>query len=364
MTEETDATILVIDDSPDVLDILRAALRPQYRVLAARSGEAGIKIAQRSPAPDLILLDVMMPEMDGYSVLGKLRENPLTCTIPVIFLTALAGCEDEERGLEVGAADYIAKPIKPAVLLARVSHQLNAKQTRDWLKNQNAALESEISRRMADNDAAVGVAIRAVAQLAEARGPEIRRHLRRTQRYLEILAEALRKRRDFAVRLTDGYVKQIVRAAPLHDIGKAGIADAVLKKRDALTPEEAAILQTHTTLGADAIERAERNIHRPLEFLAVAKEIARAHHEWWNGAGYPGGLKGEAIPLCARLMAVADAFDAMTAGVDHTPVVPFEAARDRIVAARGTQFDPDVVDAFVARYDDFVDVAEQLSDDG
>lgn len=173
--------ILVVDDSPDNLSVLIELLRPDYQVLAATSGESALRVANTLPAPDLILLDVMMPEMDGYEVLQRLRNNPATQHIPVVFLTALTDATEMERGLKLGAADYITKPFQPTVLMARVSVQLEAKQARDWLKGQNAVLEAEVARRMLENDLTQRVSIRALAHLAELRDPETGNHLLRTQ---------------------------------------------------------------------------------------------------------------------------------------------------------------------------------------
>ena len=352
------ATILIIDDSPENLFVLSELLRPRYRVLAATSGEGGLRVARQQPKPDLILLDVMMPGMDGYAVLARLREHPATCDIPVIFLTALTAAGDEERGLLAGAADYITKPITPAVVLARVLTQLQAKQARDWLENQNSALEAEIARRMTENDLTQRVSIRALAHLAEIRDPETGNHILRTQGYVQRLAMALRPHPRFTATLSEVYIDLLARSAPLHDIGKVGIPDHILLKPGKLTPIEWTIMQTHAKLGSDAIELAEQDIETPLVFLSVAKEIAHWHHEKWDGSGYPDGLAGDAIPVSARLMAVADVFDALISVRVYKPAMPFAQARDIIADGRGRHFDPDITDAFLANFDQFVAIAE------
>ena len=352
------ATLLIIDDSSENLFVLNELLQPHYRVLAATNGESGLRVAHNTTRPDLILLDVMMPGMDGYAVLKQLRNNPTTRDIPVIFLTAMTTAEDEERGLLAGAADYITKPFRPAVVLARVLTQLQAKQARDWLKNQNEVLEAEVARRMTENDLTQQVSIRALAHLAEIRDPETGNHILRTQGYVQRLARALRQHPRFAATLTDVYIDLLARSAPLHDIGKVGIPDHILRKPGKLTPNEWRIMQTHAKLGSDAIEESERDIKMPLAFLSIAKEIAHWHHEKWDGSGYPEGLAGDAIPISARLMAVADVFDALISARVYKPAMPFTLARDIIAEGRGQHFDPDVTDAFLDNFDDFVSIAE------
>lgn len=358
----TAETILIVDDEPTNLFLLTSLLRPEFVVRAANSGESALRAAASEPLPDLVLLDVMMPGMDGYVVLSRLRENPTTRDIPVIFLTALAEADDEERGLQLGAVDYITKPIKPAVVLARVRTQLEAKQARDWLKDQNATLEAEVARRMLENDRTQIISIRALAHLAETRDPETGSHILRTQSYVKQLADSLRDHSRFAETMTDRYIDILTRSAPLHDIGKVGIPDHILLKPGKLTPEEWAIMQTHAKLGSDAIELAESDIESPLEFLAVAKEIAHWHHEKWDGSGYPDKLAGDAIPVAARLMALADVFDALISVRVYKPAMTYEEARGIIADGRGKQFDPDVVDAFLDNFVEFVAIADRYRD--
>lgn len=355
----TAETILIVDDEPTNLFLLTSMLRPEFVVRAANSGESALRAAASEPLPDLVLLDVMMPGMDGYVVLSRLRENPVTRDIPVIFLTALAAADDEERGLQRGAADYITKPIKPAVVLARVRTQLEAKQARDWLKNENATLEAEVERRMLENDRTQIVSIRALAHLAETRDPETGSHILRTQSYVRQLAIGLREHPRFAETMTDRYIDILTRSAPLHDIGKVGIPDYILLKPGKLTPDEWTIMQTHAQLGSDAIEQAERGIDSPPEFLSVAKEIARWHHERWDGSGYPDGLIGDTIPVAARLMALADVFDALISVRVYKPAMPYTDAHEIISAGRAKHFDPDVVDVFVENFVEFVAIAQR-----
>lgn len=354
---ETPPVILVVDDNPDNLAVIGDLLRPDYRVRVANSGARALRLTYIEPRPDLILLDVMMPEMDGHAVLERLQANPSSRDIPVIFVTALDREEDQLSGFELGAVDYVTKPIMPAVLQARVRTHLELKQARDKLAGHNAWLEAEVSRRMAENDRIQLVSVRALAHLAEIRDPETGNHILRTQGYVRELAARLQGHPRFSAVIDHRYIELLTRSAPLHDIGKVGIPDNILLKPGPLDPAEWAVMQTHAALGAMAIERAERDIEDEVGFLALAKEIAHWHHERWDGSGYPDGLRGEAIPLSARLMSVADVFDALISARVYKPAMPLEAARAVIVEGRGTQFDPDVVDAFVAGFADFAAIA-------
>ena len=357
------AMLLVVDDAPANLTVLGELLCDAgYQVKAANSGRAALRYAAQTPHPDLILLDVMMPEMDGYQVLAQLRIDPATASIPVIFFTALNDTQNEERGLDLGAADYITKPFHPLLVLARVRTQLEAKRARDWLKDQNTYLEAEVARRMAENDLIQRVTIRALAHLAETRDPETGNHILRTQNYIYTLATQIKNHPRFATFLTDSTIELLTRSAPLHDIGKVGIPDSILLKPGALTPEEWEIMKTHTVIGAEAIERAEVDVSAPVPFLTFAKEIARWHQEKWDGSGYPDGLAGDAIPISARLMALADVFDALISPRVYKPAFPFAQAREIIAAGRGQHFDPDMTDAFLAHFDQFVGIAQRYWD--
>ncbi|ENO83791.1 response regulator [Thauera aminoaromatica] len=355
-------TLLIVDDEPANLAVLTHLLQPYYRVRAVNSGRRCLAAVRPPLKPDLILLDVMMPEMDGYEVLARLRADPATSDIPVLFVTALDDDLNEESGLARGAADYLTKPIRPGVLLARVRTQLEAKRGRDFLRDQNALLDAEVARRMRENELTQLVSIRALAHLAETRDPETGNHILRTQGYVHQLATALQRHPRFSDVLTSRYIDLLTKSAPLHDIGKVGIPDAILQKPGPLTPEEWAVMKTHAEIGAEAIDRAEADIETTVDFLVLAKEIAHWHHEKWDGSGYPDGLAAEAIPLSARLMALADVFDALISVRVYKPAMSYEEAREVILAGRGRHFDPDVVDAFLTNYAEFVRIAERYSD--
>ena len=353
------ATILIVDDEPTILTMMQKVLAPNYRVRAANSGARALQVATTDPRPDLILLDVMMPGIDGYSVLLHLKESTATRDIPVIFVTAMEATEDEEKGLGLGAVDYITKPINPAILLARVNAHLTLKLASDFLLDKNAYLEAEVARRMEENILIQNVTIRALAHLAEIRDVATGNHLLRTQFYVQVLATRLQGHPRFHDTITDQYRELVTKSAPMHDIGKVGIPDHILLKPGKLTEDEWTIMKTHAELGAWAIEQAERDVEHPLEFLSLSKEIAHWHHERWDGSGYPDGLAGDAIPISARLMALADVFDALIAKRVYKPSIPFDIARGMIIDQRNHHFDPDITDAFIEGFDEFVEIAHK-----
>jgi len=356
-------TILLADDEPAILALLVELLQPEYRVRVATSGTRALELAAGPIPPDLILLDVVMPAPDGYETFASLQANSRTREIPVIFVTALDAIEDEERGLELGARDYITKPLRAKVVRARVRTQLELKRAQDHLRNQNTYLEAEVQRRLRENQVIENLSIHALARLADTRDPETGNHLRRTQEYVHALAQQLQAHPRFASFLTDRNIELLVKSAPLHDIGKVGIPDHILLKPGPLTAEEWAVMRTHAKLGSDAIEQAERDAEQPpVAFLRFAKEIARWHHERWDGSGYPDGLAGEAIPISARLMALADVFDALTMRRVYKERMDHVDARTLLAAERGRQFDPDVVDAFLQVEGRFLEIAAHWRD--
>jgi putative two-component system response regulator len=361
-TREDGATILIVDDQPENLAVLAELLQDSYRVRAARTGLQALRIAGSEPRPDLILLDIMMPGIDGLEVLGRLRDDAETREIPVILVTALADRESEIQGLKAGARDYIGKPYSPAVVRLRVQTQLELKQARDRLADHNRWLELEVGRRMEENALIQEASIRALAYLAEIRDMETGNHILRTQAYVRELAQRLRPHPRFAAVLSDRFIEVLTRSAPLHDIGKVGIPDQILRKPGPLDADEWVVMKTHAALGSEAIERAERSIQRPLELLALAKEIARSHHERWDGSGYPDGLVGESIPISARLMALADVFDALVSARVYKAPMGFDEAREIVARGRGSHFDPAVADAFLADFASFAEIARRYGD--
>jgi len=343
------ATILVVDAAPLTLAVLSQ--------------------------PDLILLDVKMPGMDGHAVLAALQQQEGTRDIPVIFVSALGDDGDEELGLALGAVDYVVKPVRPAVVLARVRTQLEIKQHRDRLRQQNGSLEQELARRVDELLLAQELMLSGMAELAETRDSETGNHVLRTQHYVDLLARQLRQDPQHADALDEAQIQRIVKAAPMHDIGKIGIPDHILLKPGPLTAEEFDLMRQHTTIGSRAIRHAiaraqgtlgqaftEATQPESLRYLEVARLIALYHHERWDGEGYPDGLAGEAIPLPARLMAVADVYDALTHERVYKPAWSMETTDAQILAGAGTQFDPAVVQAFEATRHEMAQVMQRLSD--
>ncbi len=355
-------TLLAVDDTADNLTLLNALLSGPYKVKLANSGEKALKIAAASPAPDLILLDIMMPGMDGYEVCRQLKQQPATRDVPVIFLTARTDAESERAGLEAGAVDYVTKPFNPPVLLARVRTHLALKAHTDFLRDKSAFLEAEVDKRTREIQAIQDVTIHTLASLAETRDSETGTHIRRTQFYVQALARRLQAHPRFAALLTPRYIDMLFKSAPLHDIGKVGIPDAILLKPGRLTPDEFEFMKTHTTLGRQAIEHAEQLLGMKVDFLSMSKDIAQSHQEKWDGSGYPQGLAGEAIPVSARLMAVADVYDALISQRIYKAGMPHEEAAAIIAEGRDAHFDPDVVDAFLAIQDEFKAIALRFAD--
>ncbi|MGZ8159384.1 MAG: response regulator [Methylobacter sp.] len=356
------ATILVIDDTPDNLSLMSALLKDIYKVKVANHGDKGFKIATSENPPDLILLDVMMPDIDGYQVCRQLKANAGTRDIPVIFLTAKSEEDDEQKGLELGAVDYITKPISPSIVLARIKTHLQLKAAADFLKDKAAYLEEEVAKRTQEVTAIQDVTILAMASLAETRDSDTGNHIRRTQYYVKALAEKLKPNPRFAEFLTDHNINTLFKSAPLHDIGKVGIPDRILLKPGRFEAHEMDIMKTHTTLGRDAIQQAENALGIEVEFLTIAKEIAFCHQEKWDGSGYPGGLSGDNIPLSARLMAVADVYDALVSRRVYKEGMSHEKAVQIITEGKGSHFDPDVVDAFVEIHGEFQAIAQRYAD--
>ncbi len=355
-------TVLIVDDTPESLMLMHGLLKDRYQTKVAHSGERALAVATADPVPDLILLDVEMPGLGGFEVCTRLRADSRTAHIPVIFLTARAEIEDEQRGFDAGAVDYIVKPISPPVVLARVRTHLKLKGVADFLKDKNAFLKAEVERRTREVQVIQDVTIMAMASLAETRDNETGNHIRRTQHYVRALAKKLKPHPRFRSVLDNETIELLFKSAPLHDIGKVGIPDRILLKPGKLTAEEFDIMKTHTTLGRDAIAAAERLLDAPSSFLRYAREIAHYHQEKWDGSGYPDGLAGDRIPLSARLMAVADVYDALISRRVYKPPFPHSKALEIIREGRGKHFDPDMVDAFLSMAAEFEAIAQRYAD--
>lgn len=355
-------TVLVVDDTPDNLSLMSLLLKDSYNVRVANSGERALKLAAMGKRPDLVLLDIMMPVMDGYEVCRLLKADPDLREIPVIFLTAKTEMEDEKRGFELGAVDYISKPISPPLVLARVGTHLAQKATADFLRDQKSFLESEVTRRVTEIAAVQDATIMVMAALAETRDSDTGNHIRRTQHYVRALAEKLRSHPRFSRYLSDQAIEVLFKSAPLHDIGKVGIPDRILLKPGRFEPDEFEIMKTHAMLGREAIRQVEVTLGANVEFLSVARQIAYSHHEKWDGSGYPEGLSGDDIPIPARLMAVADVYDALISRRVYKEPMPHARAAAIIREGVATHFDPDVVEAFTELEAKFQAIAARYID--
>jgi putative two-component system response regulator len=334
--------ILVADDSEDIRNLFGVMLKRHYDVKFAKNSDETLAAADTEPLPDLILLDVEMPELNGYEVCERLKANPVLSHIPVIFVTARSDPKDQARGLLAGAVDYITKPISTPITLLRVRTQLA-------LVDQRRALEDQIAERTEELHATRLDLIRRLARAMEFREGGLTNGVARTCEYVALLAEALG--------LKSKVVEILSQASPLHDIGKLGIPENILQKADTLNEKEWVEVRKHPEIGAGIIGQ-----HKdPL--LEQARVMALTHHERWDGAGYPQKLKGNAIPVPGRIMAVVDAFEAMTTTQRyHSPISTSEAAK-RIVAESGKQFDPAVIAAFVKVAKQFADVHAKYKDE-
>ena len=355
------ATLLCVDDTPANLYLLVELLKGDYRVKTATNGDQALQIVAASP-PDLILLDVMMPGMDGYEVCRRLKADAASRDIPILFLTARTQADDEALGLNLGAADYIHKPISPPILMARVNHHLKIKRYNDLLQDRNQWLEEEVSRRISQLHRMQAATIHVITTLAEFRDEETGSHIRRTQEYMRLIVNEMCRFAEHADNLPSDRQVQIINSAPLHDVGKVAIPDTILLKPGRLTAEEFEIMKSHSIRGDEILTRAMKNLGDTGGFLETARQIARSHHEKWDGSGYPDGLVGAAIPLPARMMAVADVYDAVRSerpykkGMSHTEA--FAILRD----GRGSHFDPQIVDVFLCYDEEVQRIREQWTD--
>ena len=354
--------LLIVDDEPLNINVLVELFRTDYRLVVAKSGSVAIQRAHDSPPPDLILLDIMMPEMNGYQVLQVLKGEPATRDIPVIFVTALGEVNDEAHGLELGAVDYVTKPISPAIVKARVKNHLELNLARQWLANQNTILERRVAERTRELQLTQDITIQALAYLAEIRDNETGGHIRRTQNYLTVLARAAADRQ--LTDLDERSLDMMAKSAPLHDIGKVGVPDHILLKPGKLTDEEFAEIKKHPVLGRDALNRAQEEMGESSSgsFLRIARDITYTHHERWDGSGYPEGLAGEDIPMVGRLMALADVYDALISKRVYKPALSHEQAVAIISQGRGSHFDPALVDLFIEHADEFRQIALRFAD--
>ena len=337
---ESKQTILVVDDTPENIDVLVGTLKDDYKVKAAINGEMALKIVRNSP-PDIILLDIMMPGIDGFEVCRCLKEDHTTRHIPIIFITAKIGVEDELMGLEFGAVDYLTKPISPPIVKARVRTHLA-------LHDQNRELDRKVRIQTTQLHETRLQVIQRLGRAAEFKDDDTGLHVIRMSKYSFILG--------LEAGMSINEAEMLMDAAPMHDIGKIGIPDYILKKPGKLDAEEFRIMQTHCEIGARILGDDDS------ELLQVAKIVALTHHEKWNGQGYPKGLKGEEIPRIGRIVAIADVFDALTSKRPYKEMWPVEDAVNLLQSSAGEHFDPQLVPLFVKALPDIMKVKNAHSE--
>ena len=333
--------ILIVDDTPVNIRVLVEALKDNYKLSIATNGKVALNYAMADQPPDLVLLDIMMPELDGYEVCKRLKKQNKTKGIPIIFITAMSEEKNETHGLEMGAVDYIVKPINPKIVQARVRTHLELKKHRDHLAELLDEKTAEIVEAKLD-------IINRLARAAEYRDNETGMHVLRMSHYTSILSKA--------AGMDDTQCETIFHAASMHDVGKIGIPDKILLKPARLTDGEFAHMKSHTIIGGRLLEGGNS------EMLHMAHDIAMTHHEKWNGKGYPKGISGENIPIEGRIAAICDVFDALTSERPYKKEWPVQDAIDEIVAQKGAHFDPQLVDIFVEQLDNILVVKKRFAD--
>lgn len=340
--------ILIIDDNAVNLKLAEQTLKPHYRVTLLISGEQALRFLNKNK-PDLVLLDINMPVMDGYEVLKKIKENEETSKIPVIFLTAQADNNSEVFGLKLGAVDFIAKPFISEIMLSRIKVHLE-------LEAYHQQLETLVEEKTHTIEKLQDTIVTSLAELVECRDGETGGHIKRTAKYLKVLTEAMYENSVYREELSRQYMKDMFRAAPLHDIGKIGINDETLLKQSSLDDKEFEYMKKHTTLGGKTLEKVINQAGKE-SFLFVARDMALTHHEKWDGSGYPNGLKENNIPLCGRIMAVVDVYDALTSRRSYKEPFAYQTAADMIIMAKGTHFEPCIIEIFEKVRDKFEQIA-------
>ncbi len=348
-------SILAVDDTKLNINVLVNVLGEQYALSVALDGEDALHYIDEN-IPDLILLDIMMPGIDGVEVLRRLKNNDRSKDIPILMLTALSDTEQKAQCFELGAVDYIQKPFDVHELQARVKTHLSLALARKNLKEHNHNLEALVEQRTKELLSTQQATIESMAALAEYRDPETGQHINRVKGYVELLARKLSKQPPFTKQLQPGTINIFVRSAPLHDIGKVGVRDSILLKKGPLTDEEFAEMKRHTEYGAQVIRSVEKKLG-PMPFLNAAREMAHFHHEKWNGSGYPARLSGTDIPLSARIMALADVYDALISRRVYKAPFPHSKAVKIIIEESGKSFDPDIVQVFAGCTEQFREVA-------
>ncbi|HUW42302.1 MAG TPA: HD domain-containing phosphohydrolase [Rectinemataceae bacterium] len=345
--------ILIVDDSPENIRLLAGILKDSYDIAVATSGEQALKRVESPPLPDLILLDIVMPGIDGYEVIAALKAGEETREIPVLFLSALDSEKSESKGLELGALDYITKPFSPSIVKMRIGNHLELKRHRDHL-------EEIVRERTRELTLTQAVTFTSLGTLAEFRDPETGNHIQRTAEYVLSIARNLSTKPGFEGILSSAMIDRLAQSAPLHDIGKVGIPDSILLKPGSLSSEEALVMRRHAYLGFRALKQASELLGSN-SFLDIAMDVAYCHHERWDGSGYPRGLAGESIPIAGRIMALADVYDALRSKRPYKS--PFSHEKSlKILMEMRSFFDPRVLSAALECADELLAISERLMD--
>jgi len=360
MKKISECMVLIVDDTEANVDILVEALGEDYEVSVAMDGESALELVAEQ-VPDIILLDIMMPGMDGYEVCRRLKAEQSTADIPVVFLTAMTEIDNKTRGFQLGAVDYVTKPFEIMEVKARIQTHLSLRLAQLELSNLNEILEIKVQERTRELSLTQEATIEAMACLAEYRDPETGGHIKRTKNYLMALAQKLKDQPKYKAFLSDSNTDILYKSAPLHDIGKVGVRDDILLKPGKLTNEEFDEMKRHTIYGRDAIHFASQKLGEN-SFLHLAKEIAHSHQEKWDGSGYPEGTSGDAIPISGRLMAIADVYDALICRRVYKAPFTHQKAVSIILEGKGRHFDPDMVDAFMEIQEEFRQIALKYAD--
>ena len=338
--------ILIVDDSTTDRLIISTMLA-DYHTLTACDGLDAMALIEKTPDIDLVILDLTMPRMNGFEVLEAMQENPEFRKIRTIILTNYDEIDNEVKGLELGAVDYIRKPLNIQSLLIRINIHIKLKQVQKMIEQDNERLDAMVLKKTREVAATRDITIQALVGLLEVRNVESSRHTIRTQLIMKILCDHLKMKDKYKDILTEAYVKELVTTTPLHDIGKVGIPDNILLKPGRLTDDEFTIMKKHVNYGVNALQNEIYCDEDVPSFIKTAMEIVGAHHEKYDGTGYPNGLSGGAIPLPGRLMAIIDVYDALTSKRIYKPAYDFDYSIDLIISESGKHFDPDIVVGFL-----------------
>jgi len=354
--EELNKRIFLTDDNVIYLNAGKAALQHKYTVVTIPSGEKLLALLERTH-PDLILLDVEMPGMSGYDTIKEIKANPETAEIPVIFLTGKSEPESELLGLSLGAVDYITKPFSQPLLLKRIEVHLQLQAQKNELRAFNENLVEMVKDQTADILALQNAVIMWAAEVIEFRDEETGEHVERVQKYLRILLNEMEKTEVYADEIKTWDIDAFLRSALLHDVGKIKVRDDVLLKKARLSDDEFSDMKLHSLYGKMLLESLEEKVPNST-FLQYAKTLAYSHHERWDGTGYPDGLKGNEIPLQARMMSLVDVYDALISQRPYKRAFTHEESIEIISGGRGTQFDPDLTDLFLSASDRIREINE------